>query len=911
MPTLVYNTGFESGYAGANASPANKPISAAANAAIASTLDSPITGTYHLRCSNSGGSTSTWSYTLATTAQIHVIRFKFKWVLPNVLSARTCIFNQNSSIGLGLFLNTSNQIEVVNMAAPTTVLATSAALTQGQVYRFDLRNNVSTSAHTYDVQIDGTTLYSGTGGGSASGNVNAITLGCSVAQSGQHTFCYDDLAVSRTTGDFPLGDGYGGVLRPSSLVVATTGTFTRETSATAIDSTDWARIDDTDITTTSDFIRQTAGSSNLTTGHPVVGFSHSNTDTINGVRAILAYAASANQACNYRAWVTANSVESYLHGSSSTQPTIGQTALGYSTEQVANGGVAWTDAMLDGLTFKFGTGGGTDASPNPYTHGFLLEIDYAPPSGTNFTQTLGPDAEGLTDAAQPDWIQGRILGPDAEGLTDAVTQVYIGNKTITDAFGLNDQASQVYAAVQAATDPLGLADGLTYSLFTLHAQTVTEKIVMQDLNYLLLPGALTTSFAQTADNAALRLTASDAEGEMWMTVLDGFTHGSVTHLLVAKIDTLSVNAGGWYFSITTTGAVRFLWGTGSTNLSAISSELLQNWVSVNQLFGLKWTWVRNNGSSVWEVKFWINRFGTWEQFGNTVTGVVLGVIGSVTQVLRLGADIYGNNGPHAVRMHSFTLRDGIGGTVLTDPDWSNIRSVPAATANITDSTGKVWLRGTSTSLGRQVAADLTAVQAITDAEGLADAATQVSATQRSQTDAEGLVDAMTQESFVLTEQTLTDAEGLTDAATRVAAHQRPQTDAEGLTDAMSSSAALARAPVSALGLSDALTSSVQTFRVQTDAEGLADALTFTVGTVRSLAELVGLTDAASTQLGAVRLVLDQQGLADSLNAVNVSYTILMVYTASGWVETMLTRWDGVGWVPVTLQRWTGLAWEPV
>lgn len=218
---------------------------------------------------------------------------------------------------------------------------------------------------------------------------------------------------------------------------------------------------------------------------------------------------------------------------------------------------------------------------------------------------------------------------------------------------------------------------------------------IQSGSYLNLPASSAQGSSTVPDSAALRFTSTDMEGEWWGSVEDGFTHGSVVHLLVNKIDTLAVNAGGYYLTITTTGAVRFLWGTGSTNISAVSTELLQNWVSTGQRFGLKWTWVRNNGSSVWEVKFWLNRHGTWEQFGSTLTGAVLGVIGSVTWAFRLGPDIYGNNAPHNVRVSQIIMRDGIDGSEILNVDWGK---VPGGTQTFTADTGQTVSRGATTSI---------------------------------------------------------------------------------------------------------------------------------------------------------------------------------------------------------------------
>lgn len=122
-----------------------------------------------------------------------------------------------------------------------------------------------------------------------------------------------------------------------------------------------------------------------------------------------------------------------------------------------------------------------------------------------------------------------------------------------------------------------------------------------------LAGNNAQTWANTPDINALDYTGSDMEGELWLTVLDSFTQAAGTHLMVNKIDTLNVNVGGYYLGILTNGTIRLLWGTGAgSNITATSTVALQSVATLGERFGIKWTWVRDNGSSVWEVKFYYN-----------------------------------------------------------------------------------------------------------------------------------------------------------------------------------------------------------------------------------------------------------------------------------------------------------------
>jgi hypothetical protein len=258
-------------------------------------------------------------------------------------------------------------------------IGASAAVTPGTWHRLDYRIVSTGATWNIDWQLDGGSTISTSFVGTAAVSWNSGLVGGHINGNLNTTALYiDDVAISATSADFPLGAGYGGSMRPSSLTLHTNGTFVQNATATAITTGDWALVDDVPpLTSTADYIRQTAQNT-TTAGHPYVGFNHSNTDTINGVAAYFGANSTANQGNTARIWAVANGVDTYLYGRAAANASVGATALRVSGAQLANGGVAWTDAMLDALIIRFGTGSGTDVTPNPQFQFFFVEIDYTP-----------------------------------------------------------------------------------------------------------------------------------------------------------------------------------------------------------------------------------------------------------------------------------------------------------------------------------------------------------------------------------------------------------------------------------------------------------------------------------------------------------------------------------------------------
>ena len=94
-----------------------------------------------------------------------------------------------------------------------TLGATGASVTTGQWYRIDYHGLiVSAGSDTCDVMVDGVALGTATATGSTSTFIFGMRFGDST-QAWTGDLFFDDLIVSETAGDYPLGAGYVNALR--------------------------------------------------------------------------------------------------------------------------------------------------------------------------------------------------------------------------------------------------------------------------------------------------------------------------------------------------------------------------------------------------------------------------------------------------------------------------------------------------------------------------------------------------------------------------------------------------------------------------------------------------------------------------------------------------------------------------
>lgn len=334
-----------------------------------------------------GGTTTyqlyhTFSAVIASPA-VMVARFRIYWqALPagNVIET---LFSEPNGLA-GIRWN-NGHIEAWAGAA-TTVVAGSFTPVAGVWYRIDVRITRGTTAST-EWQVDGVdqTTASKTGQSAASiagfdlGH-NASGTGGSQAAGGQ--WLIDDLIVSGTTGDYPIGDGavVGLVPNRDGTHSFTAGDFGYDAAAGDVgvsDTTVYQRLDDL-LSGITDFIRQkvlrtTAYIEIGTAPLPALLFDPT---AINGLVVVSSHHSEGTAGNAQSLRIEDGATESAVFASVDySDATIDINSKVYATAPSTS--AAWTRAKINALLARWGFSG--DVSPNPDFDGLCLEVDYVPP----------------------------------------------------------------------------------------------------------------------------------------------------------------------------------------------------------------------------------------------------------------------------------------------------------------------------------------------------------------------------------------------------------------------------------------------------------------------------------------------------------------------------------------------------
>ena len=246
-----------------------------------------------------------------------------------------------------------------NSGAVTPAASTISAATW---YRLDLRVVASTNPRTADWEIDGAGQTSISRGGAGT-TINTLRFG-STLSADVYTENFDDVMISATSGDYPIGSGTVEALRPDGMgTSATPGSF-REEDGSAIDANTYTRLADDPMTGTAQYVRQqTIG----TTAYLELTMADTSSACVVGVSGILAYHAQSNPADNGKASFFDGGTERVVFSGD-----MSQTAIRYASTIIAPAAASWTPGAVNGLRARVGYS--SDVTGNPYWDGLLLEV---------------------------------------------------------------------------------------------------------------------------------------------------------------------------------------------------------------------------------------------------------------------------------------------------------------------------------------------------------------------------------------------------------------------------------------------------------------------------------------------------------------------------------------------------------
>jgi len=210
MATPVFCCGFECGSGGHWASFSGAGFSTSTVRTGTRSLRVNPTATYSVADVQSG---------VITSSNNFVIRFYVYFAtLPNVNSSIGGCVSGGRTRGV-VFKSSDNSIYAGGSNGSNTFSfgATGIAITTGVWYRIDVKVDISANPHLVDVSVNGVncTQYSEAIAASTSSTIRLSSYE-SASYSGTYDAYYDDLIVSNTLADYPIGAGYVNHFVPTS-----------------------------------------------------------------------------------------------------------------------------------------------------------------------------------------------------------------------------------------------------------------------------------------------------------------------------------------------------------------------------------------------------------------------------------------------------------------------------------------------------------------------------------------------------------------------------------------------------------------------------------------------------------------------------------------------------------------------
>jgi hypothetical protein len=369
--TKLVVTGWEHGVATPVNSGAGIADSVTAGASMSVQSTTKNTGTYALRV-NTAAAVSSLGY---TTASLTVVTGRIYFRVATAPDANTVFVRAITATGadLGIKYNVADNKIYARVVGVSDGNAYGTAISAGQWYRLDFRFDVSGNPNKIDFQIDGNAVTQTTYG-QAIDAITSITVGNTDAVTMDVYF--DDLVLTDSTLDYPIGAGGTELLVPSADGTHAAGTNDMEDNAgTDIGvTTAYDKINSVPPSATT-YIRQAQA---ITTDYAEVLFgditaTHS---AIIGAQAFLAYTAATTTQCFGACIVSKDnfSTSTTVWGApgATADYSDGSTANPFYKRAIIAGAI--DDTTVNALKARLGYS--NDATPDPYWIDLYVEVGY-------------------------------------------------------------------------------------------------------------------------------------------------------------------------------------------------------------------------------------------------------------------------------------------------------------------------------------------------------------------------------------------------------------------------------------------------------------------------------------------------------------------------------------------------------
>ena len=338
------------------------------------TTTSPLSGLRSLNLASTGGAVNV--QTIPTFgAGIFVLRTKVRFTALPTLSTTIVGIPRAGAFDAGVFLNVADS--KIYARADFTAGANGVAVTTGVVYTIDIKVNTTANPWVADATVNGVACSQSSGSQTAD-----TTAGTIILYSGQNgDVVFDDVALSITAADYPIGPGYvqGFVPNADGTHTCTTTTIVKGTAAVPVGAN----------------VAGNTDAFNWVNARPIGGGATDATRLINQQtagatlyaelrfqQALIPPRAVEVLVVDQQATTAVGDMHIKLNDNGTENVILDRTAVAgvitdrYTTKHYATmvGGGAWTLARFNNLRMRFGYS--SDATPDQYCRGMMIEAEF-------------------------------------------------------------------------------------------------------------------------------------------------------------------------------------------------------------------------------------------------------------------------------------------------------------------------------------------------------------------------------------------------------------------------------------------------------------------------------------------------------------------------------------------------------
>lgn len=524
MPTPVFVCGAECGLVGTGTASGGVEhwATIAGTPAISTTTITPAGSERSFRF-NPSASTSSLQHTFASliaSPATEVARFYVRFAsLP---TADTRIFF--ASVGGVVFESSDSTLRACGATAANQA-ASGAVVTTGVWYRVDVKI-VRDSTVTVDIRVNGSAQAQYSVAGAAS-TLGGFTVG--IIDSCSADMFVDDICVSGTSGDYPLGPGTVIGLYPNADGTHATnnsGDFGKGSGAgTGVNQSDtdtWQSLENPlDLTVGTNFLGDIGALTDLTE-YLELQFENlpSWVDTVNAVTLVATTHSASTTANNLTLRIYDGSTQTTVINADHSETGIVSTVV---TRTTNASGSAWTPSLVNAERVRFTS---SDNNPDVYLDGICLEVDVhllQTRTLSSASLTLTPVALGRTATVSQALSAATVtlaavalaLGGEAQNValspaSMSLSPVALGRTTTVNlALSASTVSLTAIALARTASASLALSPASTTLTPVSLGRTATASVALSPATMPLSPVALTrtASVSIAVTPATLTLTA--------------------------------------------------------------------------------------------------------------------------------------------------------------------------------------------------------------------------------------------------------------------------------------------------------------------------------------------------------------------------------------------------------------------